>query len=207
MTMELVVDGARSVIGTALPDLEVFVDNLQRDGKLVKAVYVNGQNVLLKDLYRGAYADDTEVLIETYASVNELIEDTMESYKRLLPHLLGAIESSISALDTLTYAEGVTWFQNALPTLNWHIAVLGNFANMAPSKDVYVCQIYERTKAAYEAVTEAVVNLDFVGLRDLLAYELHPLLLSWNQGVEVFERQMRLERVKAGLNFGAGHEA
>ncbi|KPV44368.1 hypothetical protein [Alicyclobacillus ferrooxydans] len=200
MTLSLVIDGVLQPIDNTLTSLRDRILELQTEQRYVKTVMVNGESTVLTDIFNRHFAEESQVEIFTYNSLDELIEDTMESSNQYIPRLIGAIESSVRAFADFRNVEGVEWLQKSAGILDWHLGVLRNFDAMAPEKDILVCEMYNRTQETYDAVKQAVESVDFVALHDLLKHELLPLLLSWHQSVQVFQHQMELEHMKQKLN-------
>ena len=200
--MRLIIDGQEQdgLRKYGSGELEQEIASLHKAGRYVQSVTCNGQEANLDDLLQGRLNLAAEAQVEVVTcTLDELIENTMDSAHDYLPRLYSVWQEIIHFWRTGEWEEGAERFATTIAGLQWNLAVLTDIKALGPD-DSEIALINRQGQAIVAQLLSAWEKEDFIQLADILEYEALPWLDQWFGFADLFRQQMKLEHIKAKLN-------
>ncbi|WP_035462126.1 hypothetical protein [Alicyclobacillus macrosporangiidus] len=200
--MELYVDGVLQNVadGTSLQDvLRSAVEDVERSGRLVRQLVVDGQDHVIADVLNGTVLLANANRIDLAScTIDEMVEDALASSAEMLPSWLRVMGASAEAFQVGDFAAGMKHFAESLDGLRWHLSLLEGLCTLHPGPSS-VHDFSERLRTIASLLDEACQAQDTVSLADILSFEVRPWAEDWQAFLEMFFQQMKWERAKSRL--------
>ncbi len=195
--MAVIIDGkSMNVVVQDAAGLKEILDSLVAEGRYVTSVVVNGEVKSLDDVLDAIPNFKEQDTIELITcTLNDLIESTMNSSGEILPLLYQALSTAAEYFRVGNLGLGSKKFSEVIPVLRWHVDMLNGFIHLhTEPSDIH--DFYQRISTFIPDLLLSWENEDFVLLSDIIQYELIPWVEQWFGYVQLFQKQMVLEKMK-----------
>lgn len=194
--MQIIIDGQQEQSFGVSPSLQSVFDLIKNQSRFVRQVHMDGIEVKESDLRsRKIKVKEDSVIEIVTGSLDELIEDTMQSVLDYTPNLYQALEGIVKQFQVGNIAAGASLFVKTVEGISWNCSILSDLANLQPGPSV-IHELNESFSEAIPKLLEAWESEDYVLMADIIQYETLPLFARWYQISTIFSQQMSLEHLK-----------
>jgi hypothetical protein len=193
--MPIIVDGVKRC--EAQPtQIQNEINSIYENQRFIKEILINGRAVNLDDVNMSKVEihDDDVVEIQT-CSLDELVEDSMQSAYELVPVLHRELTEVVNYLRIGDVANGSAKFSRAVDALQWNYQLLTRLSSLHPGPSA-IHELRDECIRIIPLILEAWEMEDLVMLADVIEFEVLPWLVNWYGIIELFHAERKLERVK-----------
>jgi hypothetical protein len=200
--MPLVVDGIANTVDnqSVLEKVNQVIETIYREGRFVNKILINGHEGTFDSVSAGEVelTNDDRIEIQSY-SLDELVQDSMESAADYVPSLIEALKKVVHVLRTGDSAQGASRFAQTIDGIQWNLSILSNLCTLHPGPS-HIHDILNSGQNVVSLLMNAWDSQDFVLLADIIEYEALPWLVDWDSTIRLFKSQMIMEQKKAQIH-------
>lgn len=175
-----------------------LVEEILQHDRFLQSFQIDNAEYPLHELESAEVSDGTVITIRS-CTFDELIEESMASWHKLVPWLHTVATEAVQLIHDGTYAEAIQKTYQLVETTGTTLGLLEQFAKRAPEPGTLVEKIQQEGTAVLGDIVEQAEEGDYVALADAVNYAYLPWLQSFSGMIELFLQQMKLEHSKEQL--------